>query len=115
MYVWLFLSNLAFAMIFAFSWYFGSLFIGSMNNPEDDWYYNHIKRTEGLRNALFAFLLIYSFTMSILNMYTICLVTKYGCCFLEGSEAGINNRTQNNGAQALQVIPSGCSKNVKIH
>jgi len=108
-YVWLFLSNLAYVISFAYTWSFGVAYIGSMNymssnQEDDDYYYGYdYEGTEGLRNTLFAFLLIYTFTFSILNMYTICLVSKFGCCFVEGMDAEMNNRAQNNASQPLQV------------
>jgi len=59
---------------------------------------------EGQGRAVFiAFLIICSFLFSISNLYTICLVGKFGFCFVEGMEAEINNGLQNNDAQALRV------------
>jgi len=88
-YIWLFLSNLAYVGILTFTCYKGLPYT----------YYGD----EGLGQFLFAFLIICSFLFSISNLYTICLVFKFGFCVVEGMEAEINNGLQNNDAQTLQV------------
>jgi len=93
-YIWLFLSSLAYVGILTFTCYMGLFFL------YDDYYDNDGK---WLRTLLFAFLIICALLFSISNMYTICLVSKFGFCFVEGMEAEINNGLQNNDAQALQV------------
>jgi len=100
MYVWLFLSNIAYVVIFAYTWSDGWLYVQPYVYFQGYTHYDAIS----LRQTLFALLLIYTFTYSILNMYIICLVSKFGCCFVEGLEGEINNRSQNTEAQPLQVI-----------
>jgi len=102
MYVWLFLSNIAYVAIFAYAWSYGVVFTGINRGYTNGFDYSNLLI---LRNALFAFLLIFTFLYSILNMYIICLVSKLGCCFVEGLEGEINNRSQNIEAHPLQVIP----------
>ena len=110
MYVWLFLSNIAYVVIFAYTWSYGLMFIATYRYYYDGYDYFDLTR---LRHTLLALLLIFTFTYSILNMYIICLVTKFGCCFVEGLEGDINNRSQNTEAQPLQVIPFNLSYNFK--
>jgi len=94
LYIWLFLSSLAYVGILTFSCYMGLPFLYGD-------YYSY--DGEGLLKLFFAFLIICALLFSISNMYTICLVSKFGFCFVAGMEAEINNGLQNNGAQALQV------------
>jgi len=87
MYILLFLSDLAFIAIFASSFYFGT----------EEWV------NDGFIKLLVAFLIINSFTLFVLNVYTFHLVCKFGCCFVEGLDEEMNAKKQNNGRRFSQV------------
>ena len=88
-YIWLFLSNLAYVSILTLTCYTGV----PTTLYRDTW----------LGKLYFSVLIICPFLFSICNMYTICLVSKFGFCFVEGMEVDMNNGLQNNDVHALQV------------
>ncbi|XP_052789543.1 uncharacterized protein LOC128224005 [Mya arenaria] len=91
-YVWMFMSNMGYVMMFGYSWYFW--IASKYNNYPIDYtdydqypqrsrsYNSYSKDNKALLDAIFAFTLIITFFLSILNLYTFCLVYKYGCCFM---------------------------------
>jgi len=48
-------------------------------------------------------LIAYTLAYSVLTLYTTCLVSKYGCCFIDGKESDLSNRTEDNRPHTLQV------------
>jgi len=48
-------------------------------------------------------LIAYTLAYSVLTLYTTFLVSKFGCCFIDGKESELSNRTENNGPHTLQV------------
>ena len=48
-------------------------------------------------------LIAYTLAYSVLTLYTTCLVSKFGCCFIEGKETELSNRTGHSGSHDLQV------------
>jgi len=53
--------------------------------------------------ALTLLLIAYAVANSVLILYTVCLVSKFGWHFIEGKNSELNNTTVHNGSQALQV------------
>ncbi|WAR13801.1 hypothetical protein MAR_003906 [Mya arenaria] len=72
-FVWMFFLNGAYIIVFALCW--------------DFWFFESgAGRYKGmdLLNTVFAFALIINIVLTILNLYSICLVYMYGCCFMNG-------------------------------
>ncbi|XP_052761190.1 uncharacterized protein LOC128203710 [Mya arenaria] len=67
----MFLTNMVYMTLFAYSWVFW------LNTSS--WSYS-----EDWLNTVFAFTLIINLCLSIFNLYSMCLVYKFGCCFMNG-------------------------------
>ena len=131
LYTWLFFNNIGYAVIFAYTWYFGLQILNGTygnhrynygnqygNNQYGNQYYNqyHTTYTDYSESnkwgrlhidekaTLFAFLIIFSFVFIILNLYTMCLVNRLGCCFVEGLESDLNNQPQRIEVRPSQVL-----------
>ncbi|WAR13779.1 hypothetical protein MAR_003884 [Mya arenaria] len=72
-FVWMFFLNGAYIIVFALCW--------------DFWFFESgAGRYKGMNllNTVFAFALIINIVLTIFNLYSICLVYMYGCCFMDG-------------------------------
>ncbi|XP_052819397.1 uncharacterized protein LOC128245311 [Mya arenaria] len=67
-FVWMFLTDMAYMLVFATSW---GIWLVSYD-------------VKDLLNTVFAFALIINIVLTFFNLYSICLVYKYGCCFMDG-------------------------------
>ncbi|XP_052787757.1 uncharacterized protein LOC128222703 [Mya arenaria] len=94
-YVWLFMSNIGYVILFGYTWFFwgesktinhdydrNSSQYPSTHTPNN--YYNYNTNPMPLIDTVFLFTLIITFFLSILNLYSFCLVYKYGFCFMNG-------------------------------
>jgi len=125
LYIWLFFNNIGYAVIFAYTWNFGFQVLDGTdenhrynygnqygNNQYGNQYYTTYTdyseyNKRGLldeKATLFAFLIIFSFVFIILNLYTMCLVNRLGCCFVEGLESDINNQPHGIDVRLSQVL-----------
>ncbi|XP_052789496.1 uncharacterized protein LOC128223980 isoform X2 [Mya arenaria] len=88
--VWMFLSNIGYIVMFGYSWYYwmasrdsyyyrGSRYDNNYNKNYSYYYPNH---DISLLDTVFAMSLLITFFLSIFNLYSLCLVYKYGCCFM---------------------------------
>ncbi|XP_052788844.1 uncharacterized protein LOC128223610 [Mya arenaria] len=93
-YVWMFMSDMGYVIIFGYSWYVWTVSSYQYHNYDNDIYYDEYSSTYGsyypnfgynraaLFDTIFAFSLIITFFLSIFNLFSFCLVYKYGCCFM---------------------------------
>ncbi|XP_052759932.1 uncharacterized protein LOC128202817 [Mya arenaria] len=101
-FVWMFLTNMVYMILFAYSWVFW------LNTSS--WSYS-----EDWLNTVFAFTLIINLCLSIFNLYSMCLVYKFGCCFMNGVDRECPQQSVNmvvvNHSQ-LSTIGGGVPANV---
>ncbi|WAR31761.1 hypothetical protein MAR_034303 [Mya arenaria] len=100
-YLWMFMSNMGYGMMFGYSWYYWMAT-------------SHYYKAAQLLDTLFAMSLIITFFLSIFNLYSFCLVYKYGCCFMneidkDNSQQGVETAVVMN--QQISTIGSGIPVN----
>ncbi|WAR31757.1 hypothetical protein MAR_034299 [Mya arenaria] len=88
--MWIFISNMGYVIMFGYSWYFWKSSRYSFNyrgSRYDNYYYYsyayyYPEHDHALLDTVFAMSLIITFFLSLVNLYSFCLVYKYGCCFM---------------------------------
>ncbi|XP_052788406.1 uncharacterized protein LOC128223159 [Mya arenaria] len=126
-YVWMFISNMFYIILFGNSWYFWSTSREIYVDYRDEYYYDEYSsqyrsnysdsypnHNIALLDTLFAFTLIITFFLSMLNLYSFCLVYIYGCCFMKEvdmyhSEQGVETAVVMN--QQITTVGGGLPVN----
>ncbi|WAR31862.1 hypothetical protein MAR_034404, partial [Mya arenaria] len=83
-YLWMFISNMCYAIMFGYSWYIWAELREYYYNDVHNYYFFNVDEynSMALLDTVFAFTLIITFFLSMLNLYSFSLVYKYGCCFM---------------------------------
>ncbi|XP_052788408.1 uncharacterized protein LOC128223160 [Mya arenaria] len=94
-YVWMFMSNMCYVIMFGYSWLVREESRKRYYDYGDDMYYDthssqyrsrssysNTKDKLPVFDTLFAFTLIITSFLTMCNLYSFCLVYKYGCCFM---------------------------------
>ncbi|XP_052790940.1 uncharacterized protein LOC128224892 isoform X1 [Mya arenaria] len=101
-YVWLFICNMLYLMMFGYSWFFMTLARKAFSNNSDPSNFE----------AASIIIMIITIFLSILNLYTFCISYKYGCCFMDMVD---RNHSQQNVEAAVvmnqQISTSGGQAN----
>ncbi|XP_052788329.1 uncharacterized protein LOC128223114 isoform X1 [Mya arenaria] len=92
--VLMFISNMGYIILFGYSCYFWSAsrknygaygdnmyYDVHSSQYRSNYYYTYPSNNIALLDTIFAFTLIITFFLSMLNLFSFCLVYKYGCCF----------------------------------
>ncbi|XP_052790664.1 uncharacterized protein LOC128224724 isoform X2 [Mya arenaria] len=109
-YVWMFMSNIGYIIILGYI-----LLLWEVPRRND--YFNYESNTNesmALLYTIIAFSLIDTFFLSMLNLYSVCLVYKYGCCFMHEidryhSEQGVETAVVMN--QHITIVERGLPGN----
>ncbi|WAR31860.1 hypothetical protein MAR_034402 [Mya arenaria] len=124
-YVWMFTSNIGYVIIFGYILLLWGRTGGRDYIYKDDFYYeksspypsdynSNTNDSMALLYTIFVFSLIDTFFLTMLNLYSVCLVYKYGCCFMHEidryhSEQGVETAVVMN--QQITTVGGGLPGN----
>ncbi|XP_052759934.1 uncharacterized protein LOC128202820 [Mya arenaria] len=84
-YVWTVFTNMGYISMFAYSIYVWGTY-GQDRRIHKDY-------EPKMLTTLFAFTLMINFTLSIMNLYSMCIVYRYGCCYMNGIDKELQHQS----------------------